>query len=256
MMTSSPAIILNQINKIYPNGTQALQDINLTVNNSEFVSLIGSSGCGKSTLLRAIAELTNITSGTIVWGDPTLFKQLAFVFQEPALMPWTNLRDNVRLPLKLAGVSQKTANREIQKSLELVGLNGFAGAYPFQLSGGMKMRASIARCLVTKPKILLMDEPFGALDEITRSKLNYDLLNLKHQNDWTVIFVTHNIYEAVYLSNRVIVMANNPGRIVAEVAIDAPYPRNEEFRTSLLHHQYCQVVATKLAEAMSMGKLY
>ena len=253
-MNSQPLITLSQLHKFFDNGVCAIQDLNLTINSGEFISLVGPSGCGKSTLLRMIAGLTDRTSGTIQWGDRTNQDNLAFVFQEPALMPWATVRDNVRLPLKLAGIPKKAADYAINESLQLVGLQNFARAYPRQLSGGMKMRVSIARTLVTSPTVLLMDEPFGALDDITRTQLNVELLNLWNQKNWTIIFVTHNIYEAVYLSNRVVVMAPRPGRVVAEIAIDKPYPRSEEFRTSLAYSQYCQQVATELSKGM-MGSM-
>lgn len=242
-----PAISLNHISKIYANGTVALQDMNLAIAQSQFISLVGPSGCGKSTVLRLIAGLGNMSSGTIDWGVSHEVRKLAYVFQDAALMPWANVADNVRLPLKLAGVSKRSAAIEVQQVIELVGLSGFERSYPRELSGGMKMRVSIARALVTQPNVLLMDEPFGALDEITRSKLNSDLLNLWQQQRWTVIFVTHNIYEAVYLSNRVIVMAARPGRAIADIAIEAPYPRTELFRTSSLYNKYCREVSERLS---------
>lgn len=252
-----PAITLCNVHKSYTNGTVALQDMNLTVLQSQFISLVGPSGCGKSTVLKLIAGLSTLTSGQIQWQDPacqpacqTERGKLAFVFQEAALMPWTTVLENVRLPLKFDRVPKDTSDREARTALELVGLAGFENAYPRELSGGMKMRVSIARALVTKPDVLLMDEPFGALDEITRSKLNTDLLNLWHQQQWTVLFVTHNIYEAVYLSNRVVVMAARPGRVVADVTIEAPYPRTEAFRTSAIYNNYCREVSERLTEAM------
>lgn len=245
------AIAINHVNKVYSNGTVALQDMNLTILGGEFISLVGSSGCGKSTVLRLIAGLGQMTFGSIELGENGQKPELAFVFQEAALMPWANVVENVRLPLKLAGVPQRESRAKVQEALNLVGLLGFEGSYPRELSGGMKMRVSIARALVTKPSIMLMDEPFGALDEMTRSKLNSDLLNLWQQQCWTVVFVTHNIYEAVYLSNRVIVMAPRPGRVVADVTIDAPYPRSEEFRTSQLFNHYCREVSARLAEAVT-----
>jgi NitT/TauT family transport system ATP-binding protein len=189
-----------------------------------------------------------MSTGSIYWGSSSP-KKLAFVFQESALMPWATVKENVRLPLKLAGMSKAASEKAVAETLQLVDLRGFEGAYPRELSGGMKMRVSIARALVTKPEILLMDEPFGALDEMTRGKLNSDLLTLWSQKQWTVVFVTHNIYEAVYLSNRVIVMASRPGRVIADVAIDEPYPRTEEFRTAPLFNEYCRDISHALSQA-------
>jgi NitT/TauT family transport system ATP-binding protein len=244
-------IKLSEISKIYTNGTVALQNLNLIIPESEFVSLIGPSGCGKSTVLRLIAGLGNMNSGSIDWSVSNQVRKLAFVFQDAALMPWKSVWENICLPLKLARMSKKECQFLIQQALALVGLTGFEGCYPRELSGGMKMRVSIARALVTQPNVLLMDEPFGALDEITRSKLNRDLLDLWQQQRWTVVFVTHNIYEAVYLSNRVFVMGANPGRIVAEVKIDVAYPRSEDFRTSTVYNEYCRQISERLAEAMN-----
>jgi NitT/TauT family transport system ATP-binding protein len=249
--TQPCAIAIAQVNKVYSNGTLALQDMNLSIGEGEFVSLVGPSGCGKSTALRLIAGLGKISSGHIQLREGDQKPELAFVFQEAALMPWANVVENVRLPLKLAGVAKHQSRAAVQEAINLVDLAGCEHSYPRELSGGMKMRVSIARALVTKPDIMLMDEPFGALDEMTRSKLNSDLLNLWQQKRWTVVFVTHNIYEAVYLSNRVIVMAPRPGRVVAEITIDAPYPRNEEFRTSRLCNEYCREVSARLMAAMT-----
>lgn len=245
------AIAINHVSKVYANGTVALQDMTLTIAEAEFISIVGPSGCGKSTVLRLIAGLGKMNSGSIVLGDGYQKPELAFVFQEAALMPWANVVENVRLPLKLAGIPKRESRATVQEALNLVGLAGVERNYPRELSGGMKMRVSIARALVKKPNIMLMDEPFGALDEMTRSKLNSDLLNLWQQTRWTVVFVTHNIYEAVYLSNRVIVMAPRPGRVVADVAIEAPYPRTEEFRTSRLCNEYCREVSARLTEAVT-----
>ncbi|NEO12660.1 MULTISPECIES: ABC transporter ATP-binding protein [unclassified Moorena] len=250
-MNQKPAISLTHVNKTFDNGTVALKDLNLNINKSEFISLVGPSGCGKSTLLRIIAGLSTMSSGNIEWSDRAHQKEIAFVFQEAALMPWATVMGNVRLPLKLARVSKKVADNAIKEALQLVGLESFAQSYPRQLSGGMKMRVSIARALVTSPKVLLMDEPFGALDDITRTKLNLELLDLWSKKHWTVVFVTHNIYEAVYLSNRVVVMAARPGRVVADITIDEPSPRNEQFRTSLVYTKYCQKVAEQLSKGMN-----
>lgn len=253
-MNLSPAFTLSEVSKVYSNGTVALKDLNLTVGEGQFVSLLGPSGCGKSTVLRMVAGLGKMTSGQIYWGG-TSPRKLAYVFQEAALMPWATVRDNVRLPLKLAGLSKSASQKAVDEAIALVDLKGFETCYPRELSGGMRMRVSIARALVTRPDVLLMDEPFGALDEMTRSKLNADLLNLWTQKQWTVVFVTHNIYEAVYLSNRVVVMAARPGRVVADVAIDAPYPRTEEFRTTALFSDYCRAISASLSQAASRPAL-
>lgn len=247
-MNLAPAFSLSNVSKVYSNGTVALRDLNLTVGEGQFVSLVGPSGCGKSTVLRMIAGLGSMSSGVVQWGSSSP-RKLAFVFQEAALMPWASVYENVRLPLKLAGVSKSTAEMAVQEAIHMVALNGFERAYPRELSGGMRMRVSIARALVTKPEILLMDEPFGALDEMTRGKLNSDLLSLWNEKQWTVVFVTHNIYEAVYLSSRVIVMAARPGRVIADVAIAAPYPRTEDFRTSPLFNEYCRDISHALSQA-------
>lgn len=243
------AIRLTNVSKTYSNGTIALQDLNLDVGEAQFVSLLGPSGCGKSTVLRLIAGLGQMSTGSIHWGSGRPQKRLAFVFQEAALMPWATVQENVRLPLKLARLHRHQADAAVAEALKMVDLRGSERAYPRELSGGMKMRVSIARALVTKPEFLLMDEPFGALDEMTRSRLNSDLLDLWRQKQWTVLFVTHNIYEAVYLSQRVIVMAARPGRVVADVSIDAPYPRTEDFRTTPLFNEYCREISHALARA-------
>ena len=249
-MNNKTAISCNQVNKIYTNGTVALQDMNLTINEGQFITLVGPSGCGKSTVLRLIAGLSEVTSGKIESNINQHKNDLAFVFQEPALMPWSHVIDNVHLPLKLTGKSLKESRKILQEAINLVGLDGFERSYPRQLSGGMKMRVSIARALVTQPRIVLMDEPFGALDEMTRSKLNSDLLDVWQKRNWTVVFVTHNIYEAVYLSQRVIVMAARPGRVIADVKIDADYPRNEDFRMSQLCNEYCREISGYLGMAV------
>ncbi|MEB3357794.1 MAG: ABC transporter ATP-binding protein [Synechococcales bacterium] len=243
---SQSAIALSHLSKTYPNGTVALQDLNLAIQPTDFVSLLGPSGCGKSTVLKLIAGLALPTTGTI---QRLSQRKLAYVFQEASLMPWATVADNVRLPLKLAGLSQQRTEAAVAEAIALVHLQGFERCYPRELSGGMKMRVSIARALVTQPDILLMDEPFGALDEMTRSQLNCDLLTLWQEKRWTVVFVTHNIYEAVYLSNRVVVMASRPGRVVAEVDIDVPYPRPPAFRTSSTLSQYCRQVSGYLYQA-------
>ncbi|MEM7061961.1 MAG: ABC transporter ATP-binding protein [Cyanobacteria bacterium P01_B01_bin.77] len=250
---SASLLTLKAIDKIYQNGTVALQDVNLTVQPGEFISLVGPSGCGKSTVLRLVAGLGDPTGGIIDWQRPPEQRHLAFVFQAPALMPWANVVDNVYLPLKLKGQSLRSVRARIQDVINTVDLSGWEHSYPRQLSGGMKMRVSIARALVTKPKVLLMDEPFGALDEMTRSRLNSDLLHLWEERHWTVLFVTHNIYEAVYLSSRVMVMAARPGRVVANIPIEAAYPRTDSFRTSPQFNYYCREIMAALTAAEKAG---
>ncbi|MDE2081205.1 MAG: ABC transporter ATP-binding protein [Burkholderiales bacterium] len=224
--------------KTYPNGTRALLPVNLTVREGEFVTLLGPSGCGKSTLLKMVAGLLAPSDGRLLlWRRPVAQAEagghrLSFVFQEATLMPWARVEANVRLPLDLAGVPRAEADARVRAVLALVGLEKFARQRPRELSGGMQMRVSIARGLVTEPRLLLMDEPFGALDEITRNRLDSELLALWQRRNLTVIFVTHSIYEAVYLSTRVLVMAARPGRVVDEVAIDEPYPRSPDFRVA------------------------
>lgn len=250
-METQSVITLSHVNKTYSNGTVALQDLNLDIKAHEFISLVGPSGCGKSTVLRLIAGLGQVSTGEIRCHVDLQEQKLAFVFQESALMPWATVWDNVRLPLTLANCPRAIANSNVSEAIQLVDLQGFEQAYPRELSGGMRMRVSIARSLVTHPEILLMDEPFGALDEMTRSRLNSDLLTLWQQKQWTVVFVTHNIYEAVYLSNRVVVMAARPGRVVADIEIPAPYPRTQNFRTSPEFNAYCRRILAALAQPSS-----
>jgi NitT/TauT family transport system ATP-binding protein len=242
------AVSLRGVTKVYDNGVMALGPLDLRVRQGEFVSLLGPSGCGKSTALRLIAGLNAPTSGTVgVAGRARPGHSIGFVFQEPTLMPWASVRENVRLPLKLAHAPDAEANARVNDALTKVGLAEFAGAYPRELSGGMKMRVSLARALVTDPDILLMDEPFAALDEITRFRLNNDLLALWRDLRKTVIFVTHSVFESVYLSQRVIVMTPRPGRIHTEFRIDTPEPRAEDFRTSVDYAGYCRKVSQALA---------
>ena len=210
---------MRNVSKVFSNGTLALKDMSLDVERGEFLSLLGPSGCGKSTALRIIAGLGAASSGGIDWPSSRLNSQglpqgeIGFVFQEPTLMPWSTVFGNVYLPLKLQGVGKSEARPRVMETLAMVGLADFAEAYPRELSGGMKMRVSIARALVTQPKLLLMDEPFAALDEITRQKLNDDVLRLWRQSGVTVIFVTHSVFESAYLSNRIVVMKARPGQV-------------------------------------------
>ena len=262
MPVAPPLISLHQVSKRFDNGLQALQQVSLTVAAGEFVALLGPSGCGKSTVLRLVAGLDGASSGQVqapalqAGGAAGGADTTAFVFQEPTLMPWATVFDNVWLPLRLQGRSRKASAPAVRAVLARVGLAEFEGAHPAQLSGGMKMRASIARALVIRPRVLLMDEPFAALDDITRQALNADLLQWwrppstcparQGQDDqaagddraagaarddrMATLFVTHSVAEAVFLSQRVLVMAARPGRVVAELLIDAPYPRETGFR--------------------------
>nr|WP_315489564.1 ABC transporter ATP-binding protein [uncultured Rhodoferax sp.] len=233
---------------------QALSNIDLRIDEGEFVSLIGPSGCGKTTLLRVIADLEHITEGNVrVNGvsphDARLARAYGYVFQAPALFPWRTVLGNVMLPLQIQG-GDKTQNRSTALAhLERVGLKGFEGKYPWQLSGGMQQRVSIARALAFEPKILMMDEPFGALDEITRDRLNEQLQQLWQRERRTVVFVTHSIAEAVYLSTRIVVMSPRPGRIVK--VIDSPLP--DERHLGLRDTQAFMDVAHAVREALADG---
>jgi NitT/TauT family transport system ATP-binding protein len=252
---SAPVVTLDGVAKRFANGTRALDRLDLTIRNGEFLSLLGPSGCGKSTALRLIAGLGEPTGGTIAWrstkpnGRRRNGLDVGFVFQEPTLMPWATVFRNVMLPLELEGVDHGAASGRAAQALERVGLTSFRDAYPRELSGGMKMRVSIARALVTDPPLLLMDEPFAALDEITRFKLNNDLLELWRAVGHTVIFVTHSVFESVYLSSRIVVMTPRPGRVFRDIAVDAPYPRGPGYRTSAEYAASCRVVSEALASA-------
>lgn len=250
-----PMLTLRSVGKTFSNGVVALRDVDLDIRQGDFVSLLGPSGCGKSTALRLIAGLGTPTSGLLDWRGAgfTGRGNIGFVFQEPTLLPWADVFDNVWLPLKLRGVSRRAAEPAIREMLDRVHLTGFEKAVPRELSGGMKMRVSIARGLVTKPKILLMDEPFAALDEITRFKLNNDLLELWQDERFTVVFVTHSVFESVFLSTRIVVMAARPGRIHSEIAVDAPYPRDEAFRTSVEYAALCRQASQVLVDAMHLA---
>ena len=258
MMVPAPAVEIRAAEKIYPNGTRALLPVSINVQKGEFVTLLGPSGCGKSTLLNMVAGLLVPSSGSIlVRGESpvanatsgTSDHRLSFVFQEATLMPWARVAANVRLPLDLHGVPRTEADQSVRNALKLVGLEKFSESYPRELSGGMQMRASIARSLVTDPSLLLMDEPFGALDEITRNRLDDELLALWCAKKLTVIFVTHSIHESVYLSSRVIVMAARPGRVVEEISISPAVPRDEAFRVSTEFATYAKQLQDSLLRA-------
>jgi NitT/TauT family transport system ATP-binding protein len=252
---SGLAVSLRGVTKTYDNGVMALGPLDLAIRKGEFVSLLGPSGCGKSTALRIIAHLAAPSTGEVLVSQDASAMMpgqgIGFVFQEPTLMPWASVRENVRLPLKLAHVRPSDSEPRVMEALARVGLAEFADSFPRELSGGMKMRASLARALVTDPDILLMDEPFAALDEHTRFHLNNDLLTLWRNLKKTVIFVTHSVFESVYLSGRVVVMTQRPGRIGDEIVIDTPEPRGEEFRTSAAYSEYCRRVSAALAPSYS-----
>ncbi|MGY6409447.1 MAG: ABC transporter ATP-binding protein [Alkalilacustris sp.] len=246
----APVLRMEGVDKTFAGGVEALRSMSLTVNQGDFLSLLGPSGCGKSTALRLIAGLSPPSTGRIVWEGGQAAGDLGVVFQEPTLMPWATVAQNVWLPFRLRGRSYASVRDEVLQALKLVGLEKFQNAYPRELSGGMKMRVSIARAMVTKPRLILMDEPFAALDEITRFKLNDDLLQLKQRINCTVVFVTHSVFESVFLSDRIVVMAARPGRVIRELRIDAPYPRDDSFRTSPDYAAWCRETSDALHAAM------
>lgn len=243
-----PLITLDRVRKEFGRSVLAVQDMTLDINQGDFISLLGPSGCGKSTALRMIAGLLPATAGTITIAPPEhkAEQDLGFVFQEPTLMPWTTVFGNVWLPLRLAGIKRAEAADRVRAALVEVGLSRFEKSYPRELSGGMKMRVSIARAMVTRPRILLMDEPFAALDEMTRMKLNNDVMRLAAEHRLTVVFVTHSVFESVYLSNRIVVMAARPGRVAADLEVAAAWPRDDSYRTSPEYAEECRRVSATL----------
>ena len=250
---------MRDVSKVFSNGTLALKGMSLDVRGGEFISLLGPSGCGKSTALRIIAGLGAPSSGTIDWPSSSINSKglpegdVGFVFQDPTLMPWATVFDNVYLPLKLRGMSKATATATIMENLASVGLADFAASYPRELSGGMRMRVSIARAMVTRPKLLLMDEPFAALDEITRQKLNDDVLRLWRETGITVIFVTHSVFESAFLSNRIVVMRARPGQVYADLPLVTSSVRDENYRTSEEYRATTDTVSRALQEAIMRG---
>jgi len=234
-----PIVEFREATKRFGEGPLVLDRLNLTVQPGEFVSLLGPSGCGKSTLLRLIAGLTPLTAGSLIVdrrSPDAAAADLAFVFQEPTLLPWLSVAANVELPLSLRGVAPAERSVTRRRVLDLVRLSEKADAYPRQLSGGQKMRVSIARALALSPKILLLDEPFGALDEMTREHLNEELLTIRERHAWTAFFVTHSVAEAVFLSNRIFIFSANPGHLHTEIPVPFPYPRTEATRRSRPFH--------------------
>ncbi len=234
-MVTVPEIALDTVGKRYRDGTVALEGISLTIQRGEFVTLLGPSGCGKSTLLRLVSGLSEATEGSVRVNGmiPENARQLvSFIFQDATLMPWRTVEQNVGLSLELEHAARPLRKERVDQMLELVRLSQVAQSYPRQLSGGMKMRVSIARALVSRPRILLMDEPFAALDEMTRDRMNEELLRLRAEQKWTVLFVTHSVAEAVFLSTRIVILAAHPGRVAHEIVVDLPWPRTAETRES------------------------
>ncbi len=239
---------VSAVSKRFANGVHALGPVDFQVNPGEFLSLLGPSGCGKSTALRLIAGLLAPDAGTIQWygGKP----EVSFVFQEPTLMPWATALDNVRLPMDLKGRPRAKADDSAHRALDRVGLAGFEAAYPRELSGGMKMRVSIARAIAAEPRVLLMDEPFAALDELTRQALNDELLKLWREDNLAVIFVTHSVFESAYLSSRILVMKPRPGRISADIPLPPPVNRNSDYRLTTEFAEVAGRVSAALRSAM------
>ena len=242
-------LAFDHVAKRFPNGVEALRETSFTVDKGDFVSIVGPSGCGKSTALRLIADLTEPSAGTVRWNGEA--PALGFVFQDAALLPWATVEANVRLPLDLTHTDEAQAKTRVAETLDLVGLGAFAKSYPRELSGGMKMRVSIARALAARPAILLMDEPFAALDELTRERLNDELRALWAAQNLTVVFVTHSIYESVYLSSRILVMSPRPGRVVADIAMAEPKTRDPDFRVSPLYGERCRAIRAALQSGLA-----
>jgi NitT/TauT family transport system ATP-binding protein len=248
---------LRGVGKRFRSGLAALEAIDLDIGEGEFLSLIGPSGCGKTTLLRIIAGLAEPSEGerrlslTADSGGEVSSGRVGFVFQDPTLMPWSTVLDNVLLPFRLTGRVGSAERERVRAEIRAVGLAGFEEAYPRQLSGGMRMRVSIARALVTDPDLLLLDEPFAALDEITRTALNEDLLRLWESRRTTVVFVTHSVFESVYLSTRIVVITARPGRIAADLPVELSQPRERALRTSPGYAAICATVSNALARAMA-----
>ncbi len=242
------------VGKTFPGGIEALSTIDLKIKRGQFVSIVGPSGCGKSTLLRLIAGLEDHSTGQLLIDGyaPVEARRrqrgLAYVFQDATLLPWRTVRRNVALPLEL---HRQLDPAHIDEVLDMVGLTDFATAMPAQLSGGMRMRVSIARALVTNPDLLLLDEPFGALDEISRQRLNEELLRLWERENWTALFVTHNVYEAAFLADRVLVMSARPGRLLADIEVPFPHPRDADLRHRTDFAELAREISVELAKAHS-----
>jgi NitT/TauT family transport system ATP-binding protein len=258
---TTPVVTLQNVTKIFGEGsdnqTVALKQIDLDIRQSEFVSLIGPSGCGKSTLLRLVGDLISPTTGSVFVNGKSahqarLDQDYGIVFQAPVLYEWRSVMKNVQLPLELRGYSRRERDERAREMLSLVELDGFERHYPWQLSGGMQQRAAIARALAIRPALLLMDEPFGALDEMTRERMNMELHDIWQRTETTVIFVTHSIAEAVFLSSRVVVMSARPGRITSVLDVDLPLPRTYDTREETRYFEFVNEVRDTLRDAEAM----
>ena len=246
-----PAIRFENVTKQYGHGAKVLENLSLTIQPGEFVSIIGPSGCGKSTLLKLVAGLSPPSSGSIVMERMTLINArriTSFIFQDPTLLPWRTVRSNVRLGLELEGMPRNRREGIVTGLLHLVGLDHVGDQYPRQLSGGMKMRVSIARALASNPRVLLLDEPFAALDEMTRDRMNEELIRLQQERLWTALFVTHSVAEAVFLSTRILILAPHPGRLAHDIVIDLPRERTAETRRSEAYDRLVSIVSRNLRE--------
>ncbi|MGP4109749.1 ABC transporter ATP-binding protein [Streptomyces sp. 4N509B] len=257
--TAAPAIAIDQVSKVFPGDVTALQDIGLDIPPGAFVSLLGPSGCGKSTLLRVIADLTAPTSGTVTVHDKDprqarLARDYGLVFQQAGLLEWRTIRRNIELPLQVSGVPRAERRRRAEELLDLVRLSDFADSYPWQLSGGMQQRVAIARALACRPRLLLMDEPLGALDEMTREYLQDELLRIWRETGTTVVFVTHSVSEAVFLSTEIVIMSPRPGRVTSRVTVDLPQPRTTEHRTSPAYFDTVTTVRAALHSVMAEAR--
>jgi NitT/TauT family transport system ATP-binding protein len=251
-----PEISIDSVSKQFRSGALALERVSMQVAKGEFVSLLGPSGCGKSTLLRLVSGLTPATAGSVVVNGKTPASaraEMSFIFQDATLLPWRTVERNVGLGLELEHAPRSERKAKVAKMLELVGLTHVAGRYPRQLSGGMKMRVSIARALVSRPRILLLDEPFAALDEMSRDRLNEELLRLYAEQQWTVLFVTHSVAEAVFLSTRVVILAAHPGRVAHVVPIELPWPRTAETRMTDAYEEQVAHVSRLLRGVQAGG---